>query len=106
MAFRKTWAVQPGSIVKTATLGIGASQIASKFVPLAQELTVENAYIKISNIHGNKNNLTIKYAVLSGADEISSGYESFTPTLDGTNFIAQAYNYLKTLPEFAGAQDC
>jgi len=26
--------------------------------------------------------------------------------LDGANPIAQAYEYLKTLPEFAGATDC
>ena len=31
---------------------------------------------------------------------------SFKPTLDGDNFIQQAYNHLKTLPEFAGSTDC
>ena len=30
----------------------------------------------------------------------------FFHDLNGKNFIAQAYNYLKTLPEFAGATDC
>jgi hypothetical protein len=31
---------------------------------------------------------------------------SFAPDLNGKNFIAQAYEHLKTLPEFAGATDC
>jgi hypothetical protein len=30
----------------------------------------------------------------------------FTPNLEGANFIAQAYDHLKTLPEFSGAIDC
>jgi len=30
----------------------------------------------------------------------------FTPDMNGPNFIKQAYLHLKTLPEFAGAEDC
>jgi hypothetical protein len=30
----------------------------------------------------------------------------FTHNLAGKNFIAQAYDHMKTLPEFAGATDC
>jgi hypothetical protein len=30
----------------------------------------------------------------------------FVPNLNGENFIAQAYQHLKILPEFAGATDC
>jgi len=30
----------------------------------------------------------------------------FTPDMDGPNFIKQAYLHLKTLPEFADAEDC
>jgi hypothetical protein len=30
----------------------------------------------------------------------------FAPNLDGPNFIKQAYEHLKTLPEFDGAVDC
>jgi hypothetical protein len=30
----------------------------------------------------------------------------FAPSLDGKNFITQAYEHLKTLPEFAGATNC
>jgi hypothetical protein len=42
--------------------------------------------------------------------EIDSVFDScvynFVPSLEGANFIAQAYEYLKTLPEFKGATDC
>lgn len=31
---------------------------------------------------------------------------SFTPTMTGDNFIKQGYDYLKTLPEFEGCEDC
>ena len=31
---------------------------------------------------------------------------NFIPVLDGQNFIAQSYEYLKALPEFADAVDC
>jgi hypothetical protein len=33
-------------------------------------------------------------------------YYKFAPNLDGANFIKQAYEHLKTLPEFSGATDC
>jgi hypothetical protein len=31
---------------------------------------------------------------------------NFAPNLEGKNFIAQTYEYLKTLPEFEGSVDC
>lgn len=106
MALQKTWIVPAKSIVKTSVLGNGVSQVASKFVPLANDLTVQNAYIKITKIHGGKENILVSYAVMFGSDEVDSGYASFLPSLEGKNFIAQAYDHLKTLPEFSGAIDC
>jgi hypothetical protein len=106
MALRKTWTVQAGTMIKASMLGVAASQIASKFVPLAQDFVVEDAYIKIANIHGDKNGMLLKYSVIVGANAIDDGYTSFVPFLQGNNFIAQGYDHLKTLPEFAGATDC
>ena len=40
------------------------------------------------------------------ADAIKHEQFNFVPNLEGQNFIAQAYEHLKTLPEFAGAEDC
>lgn len=66
-----------------------------------------DAYIKVVSVSGDKekgiadvlfigDNLTSvkKYNVLLSVD------------FDSPNFIKQAYLYLKTLPEFAGAVDC
>jgi hypothetical protein len=106
MALRKTWTVQAGLMIKASVLGVAASQIASKFVALAQDFVVENAYIKIANIYGDKNRMLLKYSVIVGTTEIDSGHASFVPSLQGNNFIAQGYDHLKTLPEFAGATDC
>lgn len=106
MALKKTWTVPSGTLIKASVLGSAVAQIASKFVPLAQNFVVENAYIKIANIHGDKNGMLLKYSVLVGADEVDSGYSSFVPSLSGSNFIAQGYEHMKTLPEFSNAQDC
>lgn len=65
------------------------------------------AYVKVESISGTKANAT---AVVSAKksetdDEIWNKVYSFTPDLNGANFIQQAYENLKTLPEFAGAAD-
>jgi hypothetical protein len=65
------------------------------------------AICKITSVSGNKTRLN--FTVLHG-DNVSR-YERtyvFEPSVaDGApNFIKQAYLYLKTLPEFAGAEDC
>lgn len=71
-------------------------------------LEFQNSYIKISNISGNKNRMTLLVDVLSELDGevIESVQYTFSVDLDGKNFIAQGYDYLKTLPEFADAVDC
>ena len=70
------------------------------------KLIAQDAYWKIENIAGNKNQMHIEiYASVDG-EQIQRVVSTFTPSLDGSNFIAQAYEHLKTLPEFAGATDC
>jgi hypothetical protein len=76
---------------------------------LIQNIEVEkqiDSYIKVSNVNGNKDN--IEFFVLYLNDGIQIGIKTFNfkPTLDGDNFIKQAYLHLKTLPEFADAVDC
>ena len=64
------------------------------------------AYIKVERVDSNKSS-AIAYVSYSG--DTVSGNETFEfePNLElHKNFIAQAYEHLKTLPEFAGAQDC
>ena len=72
------------------------------------EITFDDAYIKVIHIHGTKDLLTAHVGVYVKKDErqLDSKTFEFPLVLDGNNFIAQAYDHLKTLPEFAGATDC
>ena len=72
------------------------------------QLIVLDAYWRVANISGTKEN--IKVVVTASASKESQilkmcEYE-FVPSLGNVNFIAQAYEHLKTLPEFEGATDC
>jgi hypothetical protein len=71
-------------------------------------LSFENAYHKVDGIIGSKDSINFKVNVFSsnGGDLINSKSFSFAPSLEGSNFIAQCYEQMKTLPEFAGAIDC
>jgi hypothetical protein len=63
------------------------------------------AYIKVVFVSGNKTQIVANVNFKNETFEFNKQYE-FAPNMDGGNFIAQAYNYLKTKPEFAGATDC
>jgi hypothetical protein len=69
-------------------------------------LVARNAYWKITNIGGNKNGFSISVDAFLNGVFYERKTSAFIPDLNGTNFIAQAYEHLKTLPEFAGATDC
>ena len=72
------------------------------------DVLFSDAYIKVESLMGNKSQFRVDVAIHKKQNEqiISRNDYLFTPDLNGENFIAQAYNYLKTLPEFAGATDC
>ncbi len=67
-----------------------------------------DAYIKVEKLDGNKNKIeaTVLFYKKQNEKVVDSKFYSFAPILEGRNFIAQAYEHLKTLPEFAGATDC
>lgn len=72
--------------------------------------TLQDAYCKVVQINGDKTNITFDVVCFNKTDDsMTSALKkqySFAPNLNSGNFIAQAYNHLKTLPEFAGATDC
>lgn len=73
-----------------------------------QDMVVKDIYIKIDSIYGDKNTITLNVGIYQLPDKIEltrKGF-SFTQDLDGKNVIAQGYNYLRTLPEFADAINC
>jgi hypothetical protein len=65
------------------------------------------AYIKVQSISGDKNNLNANVIFTDDAIQFSKSYAFPASVADGApNFIKQAYEYLKTLPEFENSEDC
>jgi hypothetical protein len=69
-------------------------------------LVAENAYWKVQKILGDKTLMAIEVSAFVQDVAVETISSSFVPQIDGKNFIAQAYDHLKTMPEFAGAIDC
>ena len=76
-------------------------------------IELDNAYLRVGSVSGNKNHLDVtvhtfanKTAATEGNSVISVYKTSFKPVGNGKSWDAQAYDYLKTLPEFDGATDC
>lgn len=71
-------------------------------------VNVVDGYIKVSSVAGGKNGLAIQIDYSAGPEfpAVQTKSMSFTPDMKGENFIAQAYDHIKTLPEFEGAVDC
>jgi len=69
--------------------------------------TFLNAYIKVSKVSGDKQGVsaTVAYLNQKGGRTLKTKQFVFTPSMDGDNFIRQAYEYIKTLDEFTGALD-
>lgn len=72
------------------------------------DVVFSEAYIRVETLSGNKNHLRFDVSILKKANEqiIDKKHYTFVPDMQGDNFIRQAYKHLKTLPEFAGAEDC
>jgi len=70
---------------------------------------VENAYIRVEALRLNKKDF-MSFNVKFYVDVQHKPFEERAFHCDydisGANPIAQAYQHLKTLPEFAGATDC
>jgi hypothetical protein len=73
-----------------------------------QQVVVPNAYIKVATLTGSKDSIRAVVEVRTSEDgEFISKHDFvFTPDLDGSNFIAQAYEQAKKQPQFENAQDC
>lgn len=69
--------------------------------------TLANCYIKVDGVDASKESASVSVSIsVSKEAKIVRKY-TFVPSVsDGaSNFIKQAYEHLKTLPEFAGAAD-
>ncbi len=67
-----------------------------------------NAYVFVAAVSG-KEELTAYVKTFATADKknlVELSQYTFRAEMIDKNFIQQAYEYLKTLPEFGGAEDC
>jgi len=71
--------------------------------------TASNAYHRVECTQVNKDTMTFQvrsYKDNSGLPHFADALFNCAYNVAGDNPIKQAYLYLKTLPEFAGAEDC
>ena len=93
MALKKTQTMQ-AQIVARTDFGVK---------DLNETRTVEiEKYIKVERVEGDKTK--VKAFVSQNGQLLMETV--FNVDLSGGNFIKQAYDHLKTLPEFSGATDC
>ena len=74
-----------------------------------EEIQFPNAYIRVETVTATKTQATAEVVICknAGDKQLSNKFYSFQANLDsGANHIKQAYQFLKTLPEFSGATDC
>jgi hypothetical protein len=66
-----------------------------------------SAYVKVISISGDKNQVNANVHFSGDVAQFTKQYQVPVSVETGSqNFIEQVYKYLKTLPEFAGAEDC
>lgn len=103
------------AIRKTVTIKIGNRE----------PITVPDAYIRVNSLSGSRHLMVAHVGIyrskpndrlnadgtrqeVPGVNEefVATQHHSFSPSMDGKNFFAQAYDHLKTLPDFENAADC
>jgi len=66
-----------------------------------------SAYVKVTSINGTKNQLNATVNFAGDTAQFTKQFQVPVSVEAGApNFIEQTYKHLKTLPEFAGAEDC
>ena len=76
---------------------------------LGDAVTIAAAYVKVGKIDATKLLAVVHldaYRTSSLGPVLKTDLISFVPNMGSSNFFEQAYDYAKTLPEFAGAIDC
>ena len=70
--------------------------------------TFQNAYIKVDRIEivGISCNATVNTYATKNGNTVASTVHELVIDRGGDNYVKQAYQFLKTLPEFSDATDC
>lgn len=76
-------------------------------------LLAPEAYHRVEQVSGSKAGVQITLRIYRDAAAVTDGLPCvneiafhFVPALDAGDWDAQAYQHLKGLPEFEGAEDC
>jgi hypothetical protein len=80
----------------------------SKNIELSNGIKVDGAYIRVEYPSVTKDSIsfTVRKYVASDKPFFSEDFITAPYTLDGANPFVQAYEYLKSLPEYTDAVDC
>jgi len=70
-------------------------------------LNIPTAYYKVAKIEGDKTSIKAFVNMSASQSDPVLSQDSYIVSIDlnGSNFIAQVYEHLKTLPEFSGAEN-
>jgi hypothetical protein len=106
----KTKYTKPASSTLEVTSGKHLPEFAKSAVfILSTDYVYDGCYGQVTNVSVNKEKgqalLTI-YEDASKTQTLSRQVYEFAYDLEGQNALVQAYNHIKTLPEFSGAIDC
>jgi hypothetical protein len=73
-----------------------------------QDIVLKDSYIRVISVYWDKHQTTGNVDVCDSITKatLKTIAYSFASTMEGGNFVAQTYQYLKTLSEFADAVDC
>jgi len=74
-----------------------------------EQSTFTNAYIRVEQVIATRIGSTADVIVFrekNGQQLIRKNYDFSAELQPGENHLRQAYEYLKTLPEFSDAEDC
>ncbi len=70
------------------------------------QLVGPDAYWRIDQLYVNKSEIRAIINAYVANEQFETKSYSFKPSLEGDNFIKQAYDFIKQQPEFVGAEDC
>lgn len=73
--------------------------------PIAKQ---QEFYIRVDKVYAAKDTAlaSVSFCDPETKNNLFGASYEFAVLLDGQNFIRQAYQHIKTLPEFSGSQDC
>jgi hypothetical protein len=97
MALRKIIETEGSSVIQTP---MGVIENGTQRVSFS-------AYVKVNSVSGNKSQIIADVCFTGDKVQFVKHYSIPVSVESGaSNFIEQVYKHLKTLPEFAGAEDC